>query len=368
MLFQRQKETIREKSYQKKRSLCSVTAIVLVFFMALVFNTLHATIRNHEDLIVKRPTQSHLDSASSDSKTIKDQLDQYKTLMQEELQKTISRNDKAYEQLQKRFDVHHKQERISKLRIIQKVQEVRKFTLQNFLLILGIGFIFVFLSLIFLFRRRKKKEDLKTSAAMYRARFHAIEKEKLRFSREIHDGLQGTLSMIHLMSNREMIHAPTNENLRTVSSLSKKAMNSSSGMSKDLYPSDINVQGLAFSLNAFVERMNEIQEKTRFFCNVPTIDYTPEIGIALYRISEELITNTLRHADATEAHLDIKIKNRGIDFIFYDNGVGMELNTIFFGVGVTSIEERVHAIGGKFLIASRKNQGVRVEIKVRGRF
>jgi hypothetical protein len=152
------------------------------------------------------------------------QLDRYRSRRQQELSRILLRNENVYKRLQKQFDVHQKQERIDRLRLLKKDQEARNFSLLNFLLSLIIVLTILFLFLLFFHLNRKKKEKAISSAAINRAKYDAIEKEKFRFSREIHDGLQGTLSIIHLMSNRELVYDPKNENLQEVSKLSKKAM------------------------------------------------------------------------------------------------------------------------------------------------
>jgi two-component system NarL family sensor kinase len=362
MLFIRQRKCIRKAIISTMSLVCTLHFFALVpFFLSANDSLLYPQHVGSENLHADYEYRIKPDLKSKLNEKL--QLDRYRSRRQQELSRILLRNENVYKRLQKQFDVHQKQERIDRLRLLKKDQEARNFSLLNFLLSLIIVLTILFLFLLFFHLNRKKKEKAISSAAINRAKYDAIEKEKFRFSREIHDGLQGTLSIIHLMSNRELVYDPKNENLQEVSKLSKKAMYSSMGTSKELYPSEIVVDGLSYSVNALIERTNLQQNKMCFIGKIAPIEFPPEIGITLYRIIEEFIDETLRYSNASQAIIELKQVEQDIEFNFFENGIHRNRNVK--EEGMANIANRVAAIGGKLSITQKKNHGLKLKIRLK---
>ena len=87
----------------------------------------------------------------------------------------------------------------------------------------------------------------------------------------------------------------------------------------------------------------------------------------LFRIVQEAISNTLRHAKATK--MDIVLQRRGdtVRLGIRDNGIGFDTLTQIkkqASYGMTNMEERVNELGGSLNIASAPGKGTRIEIRV----
>lgn len=85
----------------------------------------------------------------------------------------------------------------------------------------------------------------------------------------------------------------------------------------------------------------------------------------LFRILQESVSNTLRHAKATTLHV-ILIKRDNIAILrVKDNGVGFDMNTVKTGsYGLQNMKERALEVGGTIKIISLPNQGTQLEVKV----
>jgi signal transduction histidine kinase len=90
-----------------------------------------------------------------------------------------------------------------------------------------------------------------------------------------------------------------------------------------------------------------------------------EIEKALFRISQELLNNTMKHAKAKRVTIHI---TEGPDLILYnytDDGIGFVKTEVRGGsVGLKSIESRVNSVKGQLIIESEKKMGIKVHISL----
>lgn len=85
----------------------------------------------------------------------------------------------------------------------------------------------------------------------------------------------------------------------------------------------------------------------------------------LFRITQESISNTLRHAKATNLHVMLIERDQNIILRVVDNGIGFDLEKVRTGsYGLQNMKERAFEIGGTFKLISLPNQGTRLEVKV----
>jgi signal transduction histidine kinase len=77
------------------------------------------------------------------------------------------------------------------------------------------------------------------------------------------------------------------------------------------------------------------------------------ISLNLYRIIQELFTNTLKHAMATQSRIEITLIHNDITLIYEDNGKGFDTEkSSLAGMGQKNILSRINLIGGKLTIDS----------------
>ena len=94
-----------------------------------------------------------------------------------------------------------------------------------------------------------------------------------------------------------------------------------------------------------------------------------DIEISLYRIAQEGINNVLRHAQASEAILQLQRANGTVLLSIFDNGRGFLKSAQFdptrarFGHGLAGIEERVKLFGGEFELQSTPGRGTRLTVR-----
>lgn len=105
---------------------------------------------------------------------------------------------------------------------------------------------------------------------------------------------------------------------------------------------------------------------TRFNCNLDIHDnilLKPNLVRDLLLIMKEIMTNVLKHANATEAHLNIKQCGSHLLFLVKDNGTGIEKNMSYKGNGMKNIQYRALRCKGQLICKSRKGSLVGIRIK-----
>jgi len=88
------------------------------------------------------------------------------------------------------------------------------------------------------------------------------------------------------------------------------------------------------------------------------------IQMELFKIIQELMTNTLKHAQAKKIDIQINYIENEISLMFEDNGIGFETTTVSEGIGFKNIKNRVSQLAGNIHIDSLKNRGTIISIEI----
>ncbi len=204
----------------------------------------------------------------------------------------------------------------------------------------------------------------------------AQEDERQRVARELHDVTSQVLATLTV--RLEGLSTALGDNAGDVKSQLEEMKTLLSATSKemhrlihDLRPTLLDDLGLAAALRsclhstldaAGVEVHLEVvgQEK-----NLPA-----QVGIALFRIVQEAVTNIASHARAESAYVSLEFKDRSIAVQVEDDGAGFDMARIFGsdshrdGVGLLGMKERAELLGGTFNIDTEPGCGTRLAIEI----
>jgi PAS domain S-box-containing protein len=216
----------------------------------------------------------------------------------------------------------------------------------------------------------KHREELKGLTARL---FQSQELERRRIARELHDeagqaltGINFTLETIdkglsaELDSIKELIADVKRQINRTYQEMRR--------LSYKLHPALLSDLGLEPALDSYLTRIAKHSEMNINFKMVGFEErLDPEIETLLYRLSQEALTNTLKHAAAKHFRLSIIKSYPHIIFAAEDDGVGFDStdfpkhkNTL----GLLSMRERASMLGGSFSLRSSKGKGTHIRIKI----
>ena len=79
---------------------------------------------------------------------------------------------------------------------------------------------------------------------------------------------------------------------------------------------------------------------------------TNQQAINLFRISQELINNSLKHAQAKNIRITLSEFDEFISLFYFDDGIGFDRSTVKLGSGISNIKERIEICNGKMAINS----------------
>jgi len=200
----------------------------------------------------------------------------------------------------------------------------------------------------------------------------AEERERNRFSRDLHDGLGPLLSTVKLYF-QWLSEVTDSEKKNTIIEKGEKNLNeaieSIREISNNLSPRTLNSFGAVVALKQFIDNINQTQKLNINFTSNTDKRFERNVEIILYRVSTELINNTLKYANATKSEVSIYYndKNEQISLVYKDNGKGFNLNEVKSsgrGLGLINIEQRVNTLKGKINIESSIGKGLIVKIDI----
>ncbi len=198
------------------------------------------------------------------------------------------------------------------------------------------------------------------------------ERERRRIAENLHDSLGQTLGLAFMnLSSIDVDEcSPAIKNtIKFTSKLLNKAIEESRQLTYDLSPPILYELGLLPAIRWKLERFEkDFKIKTKLIVENKSTQLSKENNIFLYRTVGELLTNTSKHAEATEVTVK-QATNNGMYYISVeDNGIGIEKSpskpiSNKGGFGLLSIEERIESLNGTFIIKALA-KGTKAEIEI----
>lgn len=193
-------------------------------------------------------------------------------------------------------------------------------------------------------------------------------KERNRLARELHDSVSQQLfaasMLLATLNQQQLSPLQTQKQLQLVEGIITEAQSEMRALLLHLRPVQLDGKSLQTGIK---ELLTEISAKHNMEMIWELDDVLLDIGVEnhLFRIIQEALSNTLRHAKATMFEVKLKKINNFILLKVVDNGVGFSLDHQKVGsYGLKNIEERVSEIAGTIKIISIPNKGTSIEVKV----
>ncbi|MCJ0597780.1 sensor histidine kinase [Enterococcus cecorum] len=198
-----------------------------------------------------------------------------------------------------------------------------------------------------------------------------LENERHRLARELHDSVSQQLfaAMMIMSALNETIDRGENitnfsKQIQMVAKILSMAQSEMRALLLHLRP--INLEGR--SLKQGIEQLLvELQSKVelKIIYDVEEVSIQPSIENELFRVVQELLSNTLRHAKASELELYLNQSANQLVLRIQDDGVGFDTSKKKAGsYGLLNVKERISSVGGTVKIVSIPNQGTSIEIKI----
>jgi two-component system sensor histidine kinase DegS len=205
----------------------------------------------------------------------------------------------------------------------------------------------------------------------------AQENERLRVSRDIHDGpAQFIASIVMKADFCEMLMASDVQKglaeLRELKDLSRKALKEVRGIIHDLRPMSLEDLGLSATIESYVfEYGRENNVDVQFKSGKVINEIEPIIKVAVYRLVQELLNNIKKHAQCKNIILAIEYGTKYMRLTVMDDGIGFDVDGTLaklrkkqISYGLLGIYERVEQFKGEIQFHSKTGEGTTVTIKL----
>jgi len=219
----------------------------------------------------------------------------------------------------------------------------------------------------------KTKAELERQATelQIKAMVATQEQERKRISRDLHDDVGTKLSALnlYLSSLSEKATAINNDEIRSLAQSSKQfikeAMYDVRQLLLNLSPTVLEEFGYITAVEGLVNKINETKQ-IRFDLIVFGINHRlkKDYELALYRITQELINNVLKHAEAKHVSLQIGQRDGKIILMMEDDGKGFDLSAHKDGYGLNNLDARTKLMQGTMTIDSQPGKGTSVLVEV----
>ncbi|GAB2024056.1 sensor histidine kinase [Lactovum odontotermitis] len=194
-----------------------------------------------------------------------------------------------------------------------------------------------------------------------------VEEERKRISRELHDSVSQELfaatmilSSVEGSNDLSVVRSQTALALKIL----HEAQNEMRALLLHLRPIELAGKSLSVGLTALI---NELSAKISANINyrLDEVKSTSTIEDNLFRMAQEVLSNTLRHAHAENIDIVLRENAGNILLTIRDDGVGFEkLDEKTTSYGLANLRERALLLGGECKVITAPNQGTTVEIRI----
>lgn len=306
-----------------------------------------------------------------------------------EIKESISKQerDEKINELEVKYETVKKEKEIT---LLKKDQELQEFNLKKekenkkrILISFLIFLIPIFGLLINYYLRlqaqnelnKKEKEiNLQKVATLYKekelelikANIEGRDLERERIAEELHDSIGGNLAAIKLQLGSTKISDP--EYIKKVNIQIDETYKQVRSISHSLISEREHNKAFCEAIEMYLNNIGSSSDINTSFTIYPKnkIELLPEkIKNETFKIIQELITNTIKHANASFMELNISFSDKEVlNILFEDDGVGFSVDEKEEGLGFINIKKRLHKIKGTLLIDSRKGRGTIINIEI----
>jgi signal transduction histidine kinase len=211
--------------------------------------------------------------------------------------------------------------------------------------------------------------ETKHQQELFYSTLEAIEEERIRVARDLHDEVGASLGLMRLMVG-QMPTAKEPELQETRSQykqLIDTTIDNVRRISNDLLPQGLEEAGLAFALEGLCDKVLSVSDLDialnidNQITNLGNI-----INLAVYRLLQELLNNAVKHSGATLIEIRMKKEGSILKIEYADNGRGFDFDEAYKkkSLGLKNIETRTKVLNGTAKFETQPNAGLKVRIEI----
>lgn len=200
----------------------------------------------------------------------------------------------------------------------------------------------------------------------------AAQQERNRLARDLHDSIKQQVFSISMsaaaVEARWQADTPgARQALADVRQSAKEALVEMTALLQQLSPAPLEKVGLEQAIRDQCEALGYRSgaQVVATFGDLPPDDRLPPgTPDSLFRIVQEALSNVARHARATQVEVSLEQRGETLTLEVRDDGQGYQPGAARQGMGLTNIQQRVAALGGRLAVESRPGQGTRLAVEI----
>jgi PAS domain S-box-containing protein len=200
-------------------------------------------------------------------------------------------------------------------------------------------------------------------------------KERRAIAADLHDHVGQTLALARMQIasvRKQVTDSRQVDTLEEISDSLRQTIKETRNLIYDLSPPQLNEIGLSAAITEWLEEHVEKRYKINAECigNGPEETLDKALSAILFRNVRELVTNVIKHSQATHVRIIVKQDNNRVTIIVSDDGIGFDVDNTTEnlnsrgGFGLFSIKERMTDMGGSLEIISESGQGTEAILTV----
>lgn len=221
---------------------------------------------------------------------------------------------------------------------------------------------------IFNYQDRREFQRALTEKRILNTVLRTEEKERLRFSKELHDGLGPLLSSAKMSLSALKKAGLTQANVDIIDNTAyviEEAIRSLREISNNLSPHILNDFGLARGISNFIEKIPSKNMEIDFTTNLKAERFDTDVEVILYRVVCELINNSLKYSGGRRITIALDYADDRLSLDYSDDGRGFMPGAMMdIGMGLSNISSRISSLKGRCDIRSENGQGMHAAISV----
>ncbi len=198
----------------------------------------------------------------------------------------------------------------------------------------------------------------------------AQEEERSRIARELHDDIAQQLALICMDIDRIRNSAPHEREVNGLENVEKRVKSLGlrvRTLSHELHSPELDLLGLGSALSIFCREFSKAHGiDVACDCSGLFEGLADDISLCLYRVTQEALQNVAKHSGARRALVTLQAKKDVVLLRIQDFGCGVRLESIGCSsrMGLRSMRERIHSVGGSMKIHSNPGEGTTIEARV----
>jgi signal transduction histidine kinase len=216
-------------------------------------------------------------------------------------------------------------------------------------------------------RMQKLENDVQQE--LLQATIAGQERERSRLAKDLHDGIGSLLSGLKLNLTYQQSQVQDNEDqkrfLDEACNMLEVSITEVRRVSHDLLPVTLESFGLVVTLQEWTDLLQANSDFTvSLEYSGPERRMLPTIELGLLRVIQELLQNTIRHAEANAAHIVLAFGPNEVAVRYRDDGKGFDFANSRPGHGIKNMQSRIHALGGSIELNTESEAGFHTQLTV----